>query len=54
MIWLALVVTWKWQAAEVGAGQGRAQLDGDMKDRPKARDGNGRREVEVWHHGENV
>ena len=39
MIWLALVVTWKWQAAEVGAGQGRAQLDGDMKDRPKARDG---------------
>ena len=34
--------------------QGRAQLDGDMKDRPKARDGNGRREVEVWHHGENV
>ena len=35
----------------------RARLDGDMKDmglRPKARDGNGPREVEVWHHGENV
>ena len=32
----------------------RARLDGDMKDMAKARDGNGPREVEVWHHGENV
>ena len=35
----------------------RARLDGDMKDTvygAKARDGNGPRAVEVWHHGENV
>ena len=33
----------------------RAQLDGDMKGYgAKARDDNGPREVEVWHHGENV
>ena len=31
----------------------RARLDGDMKN-IKARDGNGPREVEMWHHGENI
>ena len=33
----------------------RARLDGDNEEYgTKARDGNGPREVEVWHHGENV